>query len=321
MTWDHEGRPWLTYGSFFSGVYTLRLDPTSGLPATPGDLGTCVARRPHSVEAAVEGVFLLHRPGNPAGRYVMLASYDSLFSTYNVRVATSEHLTGPYRDRAGHLMTDVDLPPDSVGTPVLVGHQLTGGPAWVGPGHCSVLTVPSVPADRTAPGATPTHHTVPADGTAPADSTTPSGTAAPLDLMVHHVRLADDPTEHTGQLRRLLWTESGWPAVSPQPYAGEPAGPTAVVAHDPHGPNAHLAGVWDVLDLRDTPQARTAGPVTPSRLVESPDGDLSALGAHDVVVHGSLDWASGRATLCFAGYTAEQTAISGTLTSPARPLS
>lgn len=287
LTWDEDGNPWLTYGSFFSGIYTLRLDATTGLPLSPGDLGVCIARRAHTVEAAVEGVFIVHRPESHPHRYVMFASYDSLFSTYNVRVAASEHITGPYRDRAGNLMTDTDLPPDAVGTPVLVGHRLTGGPAWLGPGHNSVLSVAA------------------------------EGTDCTEDFMVHHVRLAQDPTEHTAQIRRVVWTESGWPAVAPQPYAGEASMASSHEAYARTGPDPRLAGVWDVLDLRDPPVAGPTGPVTPSRLVDVVDGDLTSIGATDVVVLSSFDWVAGRETVSFTGYTAAGTAISGTLTSPA----
>ncbi|SDD73390.1 arabinan endo-1,5-alpha-L-arabinosidase [Sanguibacter gelidistatuariae] len=298
VSWDAGGDPWLTYGSFFSGIYTLRLDPSTGLALTPGDLGVCIARRARSVEAAVEGAFIVHRPGGEA-RYVMFASYDSLFSSYNVRVAAAECIDGPYRDRAGNLMTDTDLPPDSVGTPVLVGHQLTDGTAWIAPGHNSVLTV------------------LAGDGTAEV------GTAgAAEDFMVHHVRLAQDPTEHTAQVRRVVWTASGWPAISPQPYAGERLALSSRAHFSPTGPNPHLAGVWDVLDLRDAPMtgpagsAGSAGPVTASRLIDVVDGNLGSVGAVDVVVLNSYDWVAGREAVSFTGYTEAGTAISGTFKSP-----
>ena len=276
VTWDRDGDPWLTYGSFFSGIYTLRLDRESGLPATPGDLGTCITRRPRSVEAAVEGAFIVRRPGAAPGesRFVLFASYDSLFSTYNVRVAVADTITGPYRDRDGNAMTDVDLAPDSVGTRVLVGHQTTGGEAWIAPGHCSVLHV---------------------DG---------------ADLMVHHVRYASDPREHVAQLRRIVWTRSGWPAVAPQPYAGEGV---VVPLSDALGPDPRLAGTWDVLDLRDPPRDAGTGPITGTRLVDVPDGDLRATGLDDGVVFAARDRVTGCETLSFAGYTAAGTAVSGTL--------
>ena len=68
---------------------------------------------------------------------------------------------------------------------MLAGHALDGGRAWLAPGHASVLT----DGDR--------------------------------QLLVHHVRDADDPTQHEVQVRRLVWTADGWPVVSPQPWAGD----------------------------------------------------------------------------------------------------
>lgn len=285
VTWDGDGDPWLTYGSFFSGIYTLRLDRETGLPVTPGDLGTCIARRAHSVEAAIEGAFVVRRPGATADddRYVLFVSYDSLFSTYNVRVAVADRITGPYRDRHGALMTDVDRAPDSVGTRVLVGHRRGDGEAWVAPGHCSVLHVGSAPHVDASTG---------------------------VDLLVHHVRYAADPSEHVAQVRRIVWTRSGWPAVAPEPYAGEGLEvPLSTVL----GPDPRLAGTWDVLDLRDAPATTASGPVTASRLVEVPDGDLTATALADGVVFASRDQVTGTDTLSFAGYTAHGTAVSGTL--------
>lgn len=292
VTWDENGTPWLTYGSFFSGIFTLRLDSETGRPAAPGDLGQVIARRPHSVAAAIEGAYLLRRPGcggpvKPARGagpdYLLFTSFDSLFSSYSVRVAGADTITGPYRDRSGALMTDLTLAPDSIGTRVLVGHQLARGPGWLAPGHCSVLSLP--------PSA---------------------GGQAEGDFLVHHVRLADNPTEHTAQIRRLVWTRSGWPAVSPQPYAGTPAERAEPVGAQIR-PEPRLVGRWDVLDLRDTPANSGSGPVTRSRLIDLPDGDLRNLDADDIVVHATVNQATGAETLSFAGYTAEGTAISGTL--------
>ena len=61
-------------------------------------------------------------------------SYDSLFSTYHVRVGVSAQLTGPYADRAGRDLTDLDGDPALVGTLMLAGHTLDGGRSWLRPG-------------------------------------------------------------------------------------------------------------------------------------------------------------------------------------------
>lgn len=214
---DAEGRHWLVYGSFFGGIHALELDPGSGfVHGTGGEPtagpGALLARRPRSVDGAVEGAFVLDRPG---GGYVLLTSYDSLFDTYHLRVAAGPAVTGPFRDVTGRLATDPDGDPTTVGTTVLAGHRFTGGPGRLAPGHAAVLTEPAPPHE--------------------------GGTR---QLLVHHVRDADDPTQHEVQVRRMLWTADGWPLVSPQPWAGprESVDP----ADWPTAPE-QLAGEWEVV--------------------------------------------------------------------------
>ena len=287
VTVDADGAPWLTYGSFFSGIYILPLDRSSGLPLVEGDLGAVIARRPKSVEGAVEGAFILRRPED--GRYVLFASYDSLFSSYNVRVAVADVITGPYRDFHGRVMTDLDAPPASVGTKVLGSHRFDGGTGWLAPGHNSVLTQ---------------------DG--------PDG--APEHFMVHHVRFAADPTEHVVQLRRLFFTSAGWPVVSPQPFAGR----ETETLPSPE----HVDGTWQVLrfdpestDLVAAVAAELASEVpmvsdgTPAparlRIAGEQDGSGEAIGL-DAVVFGSWDPLRGRSALSFSGIDQHGVAWSGT---------
>ena len=120
---------------------------------------------------------------------MLFASYDSLFSSYNVRVAVAECITGPYRDIRGLSMTDLEAPPASIGTKILGSHRFNGATGWLAPGHSSVLT-------QAAPDGGDEH------------------------FMVHHTRFAADPSQHIVQLRRLFFNAAGWPVVSPQPYAG-----------------------------------------------------------------------------------------------------
>jgi len=216
-------RHWMVYGSFFGGIHALELDPVTGLaldaPApgvpSPGP-GVLLARRAPEVEGAVEGAYVLPRPG---GGWAMLASWDSLFSTYHVRAAVADEVTGPYRDRTGRDLRD---PAHDAGTVVLAGHRLAGGPGLRAPGHGAVLTEP---ARDGAPG---------------------------RQLLVHHVRDEDDPTRHRVQVRRLVWTHDGWPLVSPQPWAGQ----AREVDDEPLWPSdpAVLAGTWEVLDVGADPR-------------------------------------------------------------------
>lgn len=222
------GRQWLVYGSFFGGIYALPVDPATGFVVDapePGALrsapGTLLARRPRLADGAVEGAFVLPRPH---GGWALLVSYDSLAGTYHLRAAVGDHVTGPFRDRGGRAMTDgaagtevagegaaSGVDPWQVGVPVLASHRLAGGPGLLGPGHASVLTEPG------------------------------------RQLLVHHVRDADAPTEHRVQVRRLVWTHDGWPLVSPQPWAG-PGRENDDSATWPVSPVV-FGGTWEVLDV------------------------------------------------------------------------
>ena len=287
VTFDADGTPWLTYGSFFSGIYILPLDRASGQPLVKGDLGTVIACRPKSVEGAVEGAFILRRPED--GRYVLFASYDSLFSSYNVRVAVADAITGPYRDVRGQAMTDLEAPPASVGTKVLGSHQFDGATGWLAPGHNSVLT-------QEGPDGKPEY------------------------FMVHHVRFAADPSEHVVQLRRLFFNTAGWPVVSPQPFAGRDtevpatadpvAGPWQVLRFDPdstdlvHAVSAELAGEAHLVSDGAPMPARLCIAGTPA----GPAADVQL----DAVVFGSWDAARSRPALSFSGIDQHGVVWSGT---------
>ncbi|WP_087510041.1 arabinan endo-1,5-alpha-L-arabinosidase [Cellulomonas iranensis] len=241
-TSDGRERHWLAYGSFFGGVHAVELDPATGLALDAGPDGAAaapgvlLARRAPEVEGAVEGAYLLPRPG---GGWAMLASWDSLFSTYHVRAAVAEHVTGPYRDRLGR---DLREPAADAGTVVLAGHRLDGGPGLRAPGHGAVLTEPATPG---RPG---------------------------RQTFVHHVRDEDAPTRHRVQVRRLVWTHDGWPLVSPQPWAG-PGREVDDESTWPADP-AVLDGAWEVLDVGADPAA-----VQRTRTAELDLTDVRALGA------------------------------------------
>jgi arabinan endo-1,5-alpha-L-arabinosidase len=264
---DDAGRHWLVYGSFFGGIHALELDPVTGFVIGSGGRprpgpGLLLARRPHAVEAAIEGAFVLRRPD---GGWALLSSFDSLFNTYHLRVAVGPEPVGPFRDLAGRLATDVDA--DPVGSVVLAGHRFPGGPGRLAPGHASVLTEPR-------PGGGERH------------------------LLVHHVRDAADPTQHEAQVRRIVWTTTGWPLVAAQPWAGpleqddESTWPAST---------AGLAGVWEVVtydrgDVLTEAVPRTVTATELDGLVPLGSGRFtwngadSAAGATvEVVVHPSWD--------------------------------
>lgn len=180
---DRDGQPWLVYGSYFGGIYITRLDPKTGKAIDPSKK-ILLARRAASVQGAVEGAFVVYNPD--FDMFYLFVSYDSLFRDYNVRVARSKELTGPYLDYNGHAMTDTSAEPWTVGTKILGGYSFIGGETWLAPGHCSILRDPE------------------------------KGW-----FMVHHVREWRNPSWMYLHVRKMVWTKEGWPVVSPQRYAGE----------------------------------------------------------------------------------------------------
>ncbi|MFI2104337.1 arabinan endo-1,5-alpha-L-arabinosidase [Isoptericola sp. NPDC019693] len=121
---DADGRWWLSFGSFWSGIKMIRLDPQSGLRSGSA-FHSIAGRGGGAIEAPT-----IHRHG---GYYYLYVSFDSCCqgaaSTYRVMVGRSTSVTGPYLDRAGVPMTQ------GGGTQVLAGHGSIHGP-----GHQTVFS-------------------------------------------------------------------------------------------------------------------------------------------------------------------------------------
>ncbi len=127
---DAEGKPWLAWGSFWSGIKLRKLDPASGKPSGDSTL-LAIAGRPHSpatLFGAIEAPYIVPR----GDYYYLFASFDQccqgLNSSYNIRVGRSTRIDGPYIDRGGVAMAS------GGGTPVL-----SGGRRFKGPGHNAIF--------------------------------------------------------------------------------------------------------------------------------------------------------------------------------------
>jgi arabinan endo-1,5-alpha-L-arabinosidase len=125
---DSSGRWWLTFGSFWKGIYQVELNPSTGklLSATPTPIH--LAERPAVLNDPIEGAYVMQH----GAYYYLFASFDyccqSVNSTYNVRVGRSTSPNGPYVDAAGVKMLN------GGGTKILASHG-----SVVGPGGESVV--------------------------------------------------------------------------------------------------------------------------------------------------------------------------------------
>jgi arabinan endo-1,5-alpha-L-arabinosidase len=124
VTHDADGKLWLSFGSFWSGIKLIELDPVTGKRIVPDSPMYSLAHN-DSIEAA----FIHHE-----NRYYLFVNWGiccrGTNSTYEIRVGRSGKITGPYVDRDGKgLMV-------GGGTKFLASEG-----AFIGPGHAGIVSV------------------------------------------------------------------------------------------------------------------------------------------------------------------------------------
>jgi arabinan endo-1,5-alpha-L-arabinosidase len=124
VLFDAEGRLWMVFGSFWSGIQLVELDRNTGRRLSDDSPIFRVAYSPQ-IEAPC---IVRHRD-----RYVLFVNWGrccrGVDSTYEIRVGRSRQITGPYLDRDGVEM-------QSEGGTLFLS---TEG-RFIGPGHAAVLT-------------------------------------------------------------------------------------------------------------------------------------------------------------------------------------
>jgi len=115
-----DGRLWLTYGTYFGYIRIIELNPDTG-KRVPGN-------QPVNIAIDMEATTMMYRDG----WYYLLGTHgtccDGANSTYNIRVARSRKVTGPFLDNMG-----VDT---LKGGGKLV---VAAGGRFIGPGHFGLL--------------------------------------------------------------------------------------------------------------------------------------------------------------------------------------
>jgi arabinan endo-1,5-alpha-L-arabinosidase len=126
---DRDGGHWLCFGSFWTGIKMIRLDPATGKPARDRTL-EALAFRPQPPDA-IEAPFIIERDGY----YYLFVSFDfccrGVKSDYNIVAGRSKDILGPFLGPDGKAMTH------GYGQQVLVGND-----RFKGPGGASVLRDP-----------------------------------------------------------------------------------------------------------------------------------------------------------------------------------
>ncbi|WP_187261124.1 arabinan endo-1,5-alpha-L-arabinosidase [Pontibacter beigongshangensis] len=189
-----SGEHWMHYGSAWDGLFVVQLDPATGLAKTPGDRGKRIVRRGMTggmYNGNLEGPEIIYNEQQQL--YYLFVSYDWLETKYNVRVYRSPNPDGPFVDWNG---VNVDNQADN-GPMILSPYKFMGHGGWQGVSH------PAVFKDNGK-------YYIAHQGR-------PGGPGNERFYMVMHVR-------------EIVWTESGWPVVSPQRYAAVPQTPAITPA-------------------------------------------------------------------------------------------
>ena len=143
IVFDKSGRPWLSFGSFWSGIKMRRIDVKTGKPSAADQKIYALASRAKPENAApakpglppdweaVEAPFIVRHEDF----YYLFVSFDlccrGTNSSYRTMVGRSRSVTGPYIDADGK--------------PLLHGggtQLLTPNRRWIGPGGESILQRP-----------------------------------------------------------------------------------------------------------------------------------------------------------------------------------
>jgi beta-xylosidase len=109
---DQEGNMWMVYGSWFGGLYMLKLDASTGLRDKSYTYATTDGTAIGATSDAYQGIKLAggnHMSGEAPyieyynGKYYLFVTYGGLTANggYNMRIFTSDSVTGPYTDISG----------------------------------------------------------------------------------------------------------------------------------------------------------------------------------------------------------------------------
>lgn len=200
VTFDEDGSLWMAYGSWFGGLYMLKLDANTGLRDYNTTYETVANESDQYYGHKIHGGFGVSGEGpyiiQKDGYYYLFVSYGGLVADggYQIRIFRSENITGPYVDQNG---TSAVYTKECNDLFEEVGVRIMGSYDWSGNREI-----------RVAQGHNSAY--VAEDGKI---------------YMIYHSRFADGKNgiaeAHEVRVQQLFVNEDGWLVAAPYEYAGE----------------------------------------------------------------------------------------------------
>lgn len=190
--YDNDGNLWITYGSYFGGIYLMPLVEETGLPdyeymANDEDYddyyGKKIIKTTLANELSGEGPYITY--DSKTEYYYLFVSYCGLASLggYNVREYRSKTVDGPYLDAAGNSALD-DI---NTGLKLMGNYKLDClSTAYLAAGHSSCIETD--------------------DGKL---------------FHIYHTRFNNGQENFETRVHQMARTENGWAVVLPFEYSGE----------------------------------------------------------------------------------------------------
>lgn len=196
--YDKDGQLWMVYGSYSGGIFILEMNNKTGLPKDRTTYGTKILGGNH---ARIEAPYILYVP--ETDYYYLFTSYGGLDldGGYNIRVARSKTVNGPFKDmqgndvikakgRPGVMFDDENI--QDIGTKMIGNMIWDYGDSLLNRGYMS-----------------------------------PGHNSAIIDeennqtFLLFHTRFPGQGENYEVRTHQLLFNEEGWPMIVPRPYSGE----------------------------------------------------------------------------------------------------
>ena len=255
VLYDANGDLWMSYGSWFGGIFMLKLDKNTGLRDYSYTYSTSTNSSDQYLGKKISGGYGCTGEGSyivydeSAGYYYLYMSYGGLnatdgFSNYHMRLFRSRNITGPYTDAAGNsaICTSSRADQTNKGVKIMGNYYFSSlagvasgdlsGDGYKSPGHNSAF--------------------IDSDG---------------QRYVVYHTRFNQGNEYHQVRVHQQFVNEDGWLVTAPYEYLGSKISNNYSAAD--------IVGTYEFVNHGNTAGAQYADMLTTSVVTLNSNGTIT----------------------------------------------